>query len=431
MDASRPAGPGPSARQRVERAWHLHDGGRYELALQECLAALAVDPEFHEAHGLMAFCLALRSHLDDALEAARECVRLRPADSWPHYVHGWVLRRLRKYGEADVALREATRLSPAWATYREEHGWVLVNAGLHRAALEVIREGRKLDPQHAGLAAVEGVALHELNRFDEAEAAYRAALSLDPVRDVAHAGIGHLALRRHGGAEAERAFTEALRHAPNYRWAESGMADALRLQFPGYRRLELMESWIRRRTPEQRTALVAAGIALWCAMMILAPLLSSPGSAEPSVLSVALLGLSWLLPYAWAFAFWCLRRVYELRLRFHPVGRWLVDRKRSREAALIAGLLGAGAVLAIVGAAASWRYGIYAGACCLLGAPCVGAQMRVPSPPRWGGERLYLASCLAVGLCPGSVGELPFAAFGMAFLWFFVLYSVYLSLSGT
>ncbi|HEU4395471.1 MAG TPA: tetratricopeptide repeat protein, partial [Planctomycetota bacterium] len=302
-----------------DRAWHLYSTRRYELGAEECRATLAREPNCYEAHGLLALCLSRLSRHEEAEASARESLRSRPDHAWPHYVLGTVLRNRRRLRDAEIALCEAIRITPERVDYKSELACVFIDQDSNEKALEVAREARRLDPAHARPAALEGLALEALGRLDEAEAAFRDALRLNPENMIAHAGMGHLALRRLRGDEAAKAFQIALRNNPNYRWAESGLGDALRMQVPGYARMEAVESWLHRLTETQRSLLIAGGIAGFTVLLISTPFTISRETNEPTILTILLMGLFLAVPYGWAFAFWALRPLGELFLWLHPV----------------------------------------------------------------------------------------------------------------
>ena len=428
MPGSVPGGEVPLSRRRLERAWQLYHGGRYELAADECRASLALESQDSEAHGLLAFCLAGLSRFEDALAAARESIRLTPARAWSHYAYGRVLRKSRRYRDAESALREAIRIAPEDADYREEVGWVLIDSDRNREALDAAREGRRMDPGRAGFAAIEGIALEALGECHAAESALRSALALDPDHRTAHAGMGYLALRRREGPKAAEAFQTALRLSPTYRWAETGMGDALRLLFPGYGRVEAIRSWIgaRRLTaPGLAIGVLAFLFVVVCGGLYATsgPVFGGPG---PYLAIIALFLV--LLPYLWACAFWVLRPLVELNLAFHPVGRWLVSKERVRAGRWIAGLLGVGAILALGGWAFECTHGLLAGSAYLLAAPVLGARFREPPSPLAREEWILLILSLAAAVVPHAGSGVPLAIAATFSMWLQMVHAALLPL---
>lgn len=105
-----------------------------------------------------------------------------------------------------LRLRQAGRLAEAEAAYR--------------AALD-------LDPRLAAAHVNLGNVLKDLGRFDEAAPCYRAALSLDPNFLPAHFNWGVLCLHRHDFAEAADAFARVVSLRPDLAAAHDALGSAL------------------------------------------------------------------------------------------------------------------------------------------------------------------------------------------------------------
>ena len=424
MAGNAPGSPSSPHQQRIDAAWFLYNADKFDSSIAKCLEGLAVEPQCSELHGLMALNLAWLSRFDEAIESARESIRLAPDWGWAHFAMGRVLRRACRWRDAEPYLRESLRLTPQSLLFREHLGWILLELDRNEEALALADEARRLDPSWAYAAGQRGLALQSLGRFEDAERAYQEALELDPGLDVAHCGLGYLALRRREGPKAAEAFQTALRRSPSYRYAEAGLGDAVRLLFPGYGRIQDIATWLRARSELQRNLLAWSFCIAWFGALIALPFVGTRTSPLLSVLLVLFIyGATW----AWAFAFWALRPLYELGLKFHPVGKWFVVSDRVREGVIVASFLVPGVLLVPAGLAFEWPWGLTAGLACLLAVPSVGAQFRTPRPPRWGEEQLFLVVSLLIGLTPGAAGDFRYATIGLLVLGFQLLYTVCLS----
>lgn len=74
-------------------------GGQWDLAEQELLQVAAALPDFADAHARLAFCLARRGAVSQALEAARTAARLEPTR----------IQHRRLVAQLEEALRRDTR----------------------------------------------------------------------------------------------------------------------------------------------------------------------------------------------------------------------------------------------------------------------------------------------------------------------------------
>ena len=149
--------------------------GRHELAIDEFLAAEALDPENVEN----------LAHLASAYGA------------------------LSRFGEADVVMDRAVRLDPMNVQVRVGEAILAFRKGLYAAA-EVQLEGIcKRNPSHGPAHFYRGEALNRLGRVDEALQAMERAIQLQPRNWRAYHTLGMLFDRKE---DRERA-SEMYRHA--------------------------------------------------------------------------------------------------------------------------------------------------------------------------------------------------------------------------
>lgn len=133
---------------------------------------------------------------EDALTAARAAAGLDPAGEWPHRLTGLALERLGRDRDALPPARQAVRLAPgSWAA-RLGLATVLSHLPGHwdeaagQAAL-----ARRYAPGHPDPLVLEGDLALLRGAHGRAEAAYRAALRLDPGHLQAHVNLGLALLR--------------------------------------------------------------------------------------------------------------------------------------------------------------------------------------------------------------------------------------------
>ncbi len=189
-----------SAPALVERAAILTDLKRPAEAIRLLQRAVAAEPD-----GVSAWCELARAELAydrpfDALHAANVAVGKDPAHEWPHRLASLALSRIGRHAEAVRAAREAVRLEPfAWQTYAR-----LADA-LH---------------DHPEPLWIRG------QRANEAWAAALRAVELAPLEADAHCTLGHLLVKSGTREQAEAAFKEALRLDPHNAAALNGLGMA-------------------------------------------------------------------------------------------------------------------------------------------------------------------------------------------------------------
>ncbi|NUN51962.1 MAG: tetratricopeptide repeat protein [Planctomycetaceae bacterium] len=385
-------------------------------------AALQVEPESGDARGLEAFCLLEIGDHQGARTSAGRCVSLEPTRAWNHYVLGRVLRLSGDREGARVPLDEAIRLDPEEPDYRQERAWFRFDGEWYSGALADAEEGLRIDPLHGPCASVRGITLQHLGRFEEAEAAYREALRLDPEMPIPHAGLGFLALRKRQGVASVEAFRTALRLDPAYGWVKSGLPDALLLCFPGYARIDRILQVLRDLAAWKRTGIAIFLLVVlggWSIVIVILTMESSHRSMSAAKW-VGMLLLPFLA-WTWTSVVWVARPLYELALGFHPVGKWLVRPSRRRHAYLVAGCLASSLLLLCGGLLGAGPLVVWVGSSLLVLLPSLGALGRGNSPGWLSIEGISWMAALSLVVLSATVpGEgAAFAvgvAMGLAFL---------------
>ena len=194
----------------LARVRALCDLKRYDDAAG--LARRAVGLDGANAH---AWCLLAQAELGRgdhhaALAAASGARSLEPENEWPHRLAAYALERLGRHDEAVRSAREAVRLGP--------HGWqahvtlarLLSNTRSASAeALRIAERALTLAPHETQAHLTFAIASEASGRPDEAEAAVRRALELDPQDAAAHNELARLHLRRARFGRVDRLATAA------------------------------------------------------------------------------------------------------------------------------------------------------------------------------------------------------------------------------
>ena len=159
----------------VNRGLQHDEHGRHELAIEEFLAAEALDPENVEN----------LAHLATAYGA------------------------LSRFGEADVVIDRAVRLDPMNVQVRVGEAILAFRKGLYAAA-EVQLEGIcKRNPSHGPAHFYRGEALNRLGRVDEALQAMERAIQLQPRNWRAYHTLGMLFDRKEDRERASEMYRYA------------------------------------------------------------------------------------------------------------------------------------------------------------------------------------------------------------------------------
>jgi TolB-like protein/Flp pilus assembly protein TadD len=158
-----------------------------------------------------------------AREAAQRALALSPDLAEAHVCLGLVFER----GDwdlqaADAEFRRAFELAPGNVDVLKARAGLAGILGRHDEAIELLQNAAALDPLGTSTLRALGGNYSSVDRFDEAEAALRAALDLNPKAGVVHSALSHLRLKQ---GRPEEALAEAsLEPHPVLRLADTAMA---------------------------------------------------------------------------------------------------------------------------------------------------------------------------------------------------------------
>lgn len=199
----------------LERVWSLADAGDHGAALAEADRLIATRPDLSEAHTARGWALENLGpgRLPEAREAYLEALRLGPDDLWAKEGLSTVLRRLDRPAEADALCAEvveAARRRDASADVLEVRGWCEYRLGRLEDAEAALREALTLEPTSVSVRLDLGLVLLCEGRTEEALAAYASGAD-EARRSGRMAGVVAVALDDLDEALAER---ETLRRDP-------------------------------------------------------------------------------------------------------------------------------------------------------------------------------------------------------------------------
>jgi Tfp pilus assembly protein PilF len=313
----------------LETAFAFATHNDWARAVPAARQALASDPENAQAHALLALGLTHLEQPRDAVEAARRAVALDPDLAFAQYVLGLALLDHDDVSGAERAAREALRLDPDADSYALL-AQVLVRRRHWQDALDAATRGLEIDPEHAGCANLRALALGQLGRAGEAEAALDETLALDPDNAHSHANRGWQLLRESNHEQALESFREALRLDPTSDWARSGIKEALKARKGLYRVFLRYTLWMGTLTGRARWFVIIGLFGL--ARIARATMRQNP---EWTPVIGPLLGLYVLF----VLATWISEPLSNLLLRLDPFGRLALTHDEVMASNLIGGSL--------------------------------------------------------------------------------------------
>lgn len=191
-------------------AW-LGSRGRTAEALEHAREAVRLGPRNVLAWKNLSAALLAEKSTREAVSAAQEAVRIGGSDEECWRILGQALREAGEAEGAARALGEALRIAPGQARTWMDLASVELMRDRVEAAATAMREAVRLDPDGAqlwfNLGVVEGMA----GRAERAVEAYQNAVHLNPGYVAAWRNLGIMYERAGRPEEAARAFTEAER----------------------------------------------------------------------------------------------------------------------------------------------------------------------------------------------------------------------------
>ncbi len=165
-------------------------------------------------------------HIDDALAAFNEAIRIRPEFADAHAALGMGLARQGDLAAAVTEYETAIRLEPRHAKAHFNLGNALQRQGKFEAAVAAYRNAVESNGRFTDARCNLGNALGKLNRDAEAEQSYLDAIRIDPNHPRSLNNLGDLFLRTRRAAEAIPVLLHAVTADPNYANAHANLAAA-------------------------------------------------------------------------------------------------------------------------------------------------------------------------------------------------------------
>ncbi|MDE3001348.1 MAG: tetratricopeptide repeat protein [Gemmatimonadota bacterium] len=215
-----------AAAQDVARGTQYLDRGKVEDAGTAYRRAVALMPDYAEAHANLGLVRMLTGDLDGAVSRQMEAIRLAPDLAEAHYNLGSAYSRQGRYAQAVSSFREAIRLKPENAPSDSVVSAVDANQGAYTRSVAGYQHARR----YAGLAG----ACFNLGDTEAAIEAYGHAVRLAPDFADGHYNLGVIH-EREGNAERAmvhwRAYLKLARNDPAQKaWLADARARLNRLE---------------------------------------------------------------------------------------------------------------------------------------------------------------------------------------------------------
>ena len=324
------------AEQLLQRAALLLQQRKYKDAEAILGGLFAKDPANPYTLQLLCELKLGQDKFDEALQLANNAIALDPSDADGFYLRSRVNLQLDKYDESEEDLEQAIALDPYDANYFSLLSLVKIDRKRYQEALELADKALEIDPENIHALNARSTALIKLNRKEESFNTIEGALRHDPSSAYTHANYGWGLLEKGSHKKALYHFSEALRENPNLETARSGMAEALKARYAGYRLFLKYSFWIGNLQQKNQWAVI---IGLYLSIRALRAVAASNPSLQPFILPVV------ILIALFAFSTWIVTPVSNLFLRLNKYGKHLLEKKQI----MSSNLVGACVLMAIGG----------------------------------------------------------------------------------
>ena len=198
--------------------------GQLDEAIAACRQAIALKPNFPEAHNNLGNVLLEQGRDGDAIAHFQEALRLRPVFPEPHNNLANALLRQGKADDAMTHCRQALRYRPDFAEAHDNMGTAHLQLGNTNEAIACFRESLRLNPNLAAFWGNLGNTLARQEKFEEAIACYEKAIHLKPSDAKAYNNLGNALERQDKLDGAAHHFEQALQLEPQCAETHSNLA---------------------------------------------------------------------------------------------------------------------------------------------------------------------------------------------------------------
>ncbi|AXF19218.1 glycosyltransferase [Burkholderia pyrrocinia] len=219
----------PEAHNNLGNA--LRDARDPAEAMASCSRAIELRPGYAEAYNNLGNVLQDLGELDAAAASYSKAIAFHPAYAEANSNLGNVLRAQEKHADAIAHYRRALELNPALRVAHRGLGAALRATGDFDGALAHVRAG--LEPDDADAHCSLGISLRSINDFDGAAQLFQRACEIDPGYAPAWSRLGELRCQQGEYEESVRLCRHAIELAPE-------LADAYNFLGLAYHNLDRM-----------------------------------------------------------------------------------------------------------------------------------------------------------------------------------------------
>lgn len=223
------------------------------LIFTTCVCVEAQQPASTEAHPTLqtAYSLYQQGKLEEALASCKKAIAINPKDYRAHVVLGLIYGAQQKLKNASDAFATAIRLQPKDKEIYLLKAQTDYLRNAHDEALAAAKKAVALDPKYAEAhMIIAALVQHDPKGTDKAIAAYEAALNANPELYAAYDGLGQVLVEAKQYKRAEEVFRKGMAADPK---RMAGRFELGRMLVKQGRLAEARELWNGRTSDGDRT----------------------------------------------------------------------------------------------------------------------------------------------------------------------------------
>ena len=189
--------------------------GNLDEAIEAYKKTISLKPDYAEAYSNMGVALRNQGKFEEAIEAYKKSISIKPNDADTYYNMGIALKDQDKLDEAVEAYKKSISLKPHNAKAYNNLGTTFKEQGKLDEAVEAYKKAILFKSDHAEAYNNLGNALKDQGNLDEAIQFLKKAISLKPDYSEAYSNIGSAFIEQNKLEEAIELYNKALLLKPN------------------------------------------------------------------------------------------------------------------------------------------------------------------------------------------------------------------------
>jgi tetratricopeptide (TPR) repeat protein len=198
--------------------------GQLDAAVKRYEQALAIKPDYAEAHYNLGNTLKELGQLEAASNSYERALTIKPDYAEAHYNLGNTFQKLGQLDAGVKSYEKALAIKPDYAEAHNNLGLTLHELGQLEVAVKCYEQALAIKPDYTEVYINLGVTLKELGQLDAGVKSYEKALAIKPDSAEAHYNFGNT-LKELGQLEAAvKIYEQALAIKPDYAEAKFNLS---------------------------------------------------------------------------------------------------------------------------------------------------------------------------------------------------------------